>query len=254
MYHKDELMRMLAEMGIRPTDTLLVHSSFKSIGPVEGGPDTVLDALSEYLADGLLVFPTLTYAAVNAEHPLYQVASTPSCVGILSEKFRQRPGVIRSWHPTHSVAALGLGAAAFIAGHELCSNPVAVNSPWHRLVERRAKILFIGTGTACNTLLHGIENWENVPGCLYTVPQQLETETPDGRFIAVPTRRFQGQHWRFYGKPERLLIEHGAVKVTRFGDAVCHLAEAKKVYDLIVRLLAIDSGIFTDDRPLPELN
>ena len=55
MYTKDDLMRGLKEMNIDPRGTLLVHSSMKAIGPVEGGADTVLDALSEYMRDGLLV-------------------------------------------------------------------------------------------------------------------------------------------------------------------------------------------------------
>ena len=42
-------------MTIEPSDTIMMHSSMKAIGDVEGGADTVLDALSEYLAEGLLV-------------------------------------------------------------------------------------------------------------------------------------------------------------------------------------------------------
>lgn len=253
MYRKNDFVHQLAAMGIAPGDTLMVHSSYKSIGSVDGGPDTVLDALSEYLADGLLVFPTLSYAAIDAAHPLFKVVETPSCVGILSELFRQRPGVIRSWHPTHSVAAFGRDADVFTAGHEQCGNPVAIDSPWHKLLERQAKTLFVGTGTACNTMLHGLEDWMNVPNCLYDVPQQLQVETSDGRIIEVPTRRFQGRHWRFYGKPEELLVERGAAKVTRLGDAVCHLADAVQVAAIISRLLSIDPDLFTDDRPLPPL-
>ncbi|HQC52299.1 MAG TPA: AAC(3) family N-acetyltransferase, partial [Lentisphaeria bacterium] len=125
--------------GIRRQDTLLVHSSMKSIGQVEGRADTVLDALSDYLQDeGLLVFPTLTWSNVNAEQPVYSVRDTPSVVGILPELFRQRPGVRRSLHPTHSVAALGRDAEDFVEGHERFDSPAALGSPWDRLRQRRA--------------------------------------------------------------------------------------------------------------------
>ena len=30
-------------MGIKPSDTVIIHSSMKSIGDVEGGADTVID-------------------------------------------------------------------------------------------------------------------------------------------------------------------------------------------------------------------
>lgn len=36
MYSKEDLKRQIAAMGIQPWDTLLVHSSMKTIGPVEG--------------------------------------------------------------------------------------------------------------------------------------------------------------------------------------------------------------------------
>ncbi|MBQ6715702.1 MAG: AAC(3) family N-acetyltransferase, partial [Clostridia bacterium] len=54
MYTKDILIRQLSEMNIDPRGTLLVHSSMKAIGKVEGGADTVIDALMEYMKDGLL--------------------------------------------------------------------------------------------------------------------------------------------------------------------------------------------------------
>lgn len=60
MYNKQDLLKHLKELGINGNGTLLVHSSMKSIGQVEGGADTVLDALSEYMKNGLLVFPTHT--------------------------------------------------------------------------------------------------------------------------------------------------------------------------------------------------
>lgn len=106
-----------------PQDTLLVHSSMKAIGPVEGGADAVLDAFSEYLAEGLLVLPTHTWAQINAEYNIFDVENEPSCVGLLTNLFRKRPGVVRSWHPTHSVAALGRDAREFASGEEQFDTP-----------------------------------------------------------------------------------------------------------------------------------
>ncbi len=99
----------LARLGIDPRGTLFVHS-YKSIGDVEGRADTVLDALMEYMKDGLLALPTHTWNNVNLQNPVMDVLYTPVCVGILPELFRKRAGVRRSLHPTHSVAAIGRGA------------------------------------------------------------------------------------------------------------------------------------------------
>ena len=56
------------------------------------------------------MLPTHTWKQINDEYNVFDVLHEPSCVGILTNIFRQRPGVIRSWHPTHSVAAYGKDA------------------------------------------------------------------------------------------------------------------------------------------------
>lgn len=61
-YTKQTLQQDLAAMGLTGTETILIHSSMKSIGAVEGGADTVLDALMEFFAEGLLLLPTHTWS------------------------------------------------------------------------------------------------------------------------------------------------------------------------------------------------
>lgn len=70
MYTKENLKQQLHSMKLTGKETILIHSSMKAIGEVEGGADTVLDAWMEYFADGLLLLPTHTWANVNAECPL----------------------------------------------------------------------------------------------------------------------------------------------------------------------------------------
>ncbi|MDN6193702.1 MAG: AAC(3) family N-acetyltransferase, partial [Alkalibacterium sp.] len=61
MHTKTSLMDDLKQLNIKKQGTLLVHSSYKSIGDVKGGPATVLDSLSRYMKEGLLVLPTHTW-------------------------------------------------------------------------------------------------------------------------------------------------------------------------------------------------
>ena len=90
-YTKQTLQQDLAAMGLTGTETILIHSSMKSIGAVEGGADTVLDALMEFFAEGLLLLPTHTWQSIDQDHPVFDVRRSPCCVGILPELFRQRP-------------------------------------------------------------------------------------------------------------------------------------------------------------------
>ena len=135
MVTKESLLHDIADMGINPKGSLLIHSSLKSVGPVEGGADALLDAWSEYMRGGLLIFPTHTWRQIGKETLTFDSRILPSCVGILPEIFRRRPGVIRSLHPTHSVAALGKDAEDYTAGEELRTTPCPREGCWGKLLD-----------------------------------------------------------------------------------------------------------------------
>ena len=122
-YTKADLKHDLVAMGLTGNETILIHSSMKSIGPVEGGADTVLDALMEFFAEGLLLLPTHTWRFINEENRVFDVRRSPCCVGILPELFRQRRGGALA-APTHSMAAYGKGRAAYRGRRGLDATPL----------------------------------------------------------------------------------------------------------------------------------
>lgn len=230
MHTYETLRKDLEKLGIPQSGTLLVHSSMKSIGEVEGRADTVLDVLMDYFKDeGLLVLPTITWSNVNDKQPIFNVRETPSVVGILPQLFRQRPGVIRSLHPTHSVAAWGREAAAFVEGHERFDSPASFFSPWHRLILLKAKIMFLGCNVASNTFMHGVEEWGHADDILTEAKQQLVSIDYDGVEHLVPSRRHIGAHSGFYGRMLPHFKSIGAVTEGNFGDAHCVIYDAAKI-------------------------
>ena len=56
---KEDIKKGLAELGLKRGDVVGVHSSLSSFGYVEGGADTVIDALLETVGEeGAVVMPT----------------------------------------------------------------------------------------------------------------------------------------------------------------------------------------------------
>ncbi len=247
MHSPAGLRRDLAQAGLDPSATVLVHSSMKSIGAVAGGADGVLDALiGSFGGRGLLLMPALSWD-LNAAAPEFDVLATPTQTGILTELFRRRPGVIRSLHPTHSMAGTGTGAAAFLAGHEAFDTPCAPGSPWGRLAEAGAVIAFIGAPLTSNTMIHGLEERAGVPGILTTEAEMLYVTASDGRRFAVPSRRhtYEPERSQFYGKMEADFLAAGALRTARFGDAPMRLLDAGKAARTVLARLAADPGYFT---------
>ena len=146
MHTQQTLITQLSNLSVDPAGTLMVHISYKAIGEVEGRADAVLDALMDYMKPGLLVLPAHTWDNVGKQNPVMDVLHTPSCVGVLTELFRKRPGVSRSLHPTHSLAAYGKDAEDFVSGEELIDTPCGKGGSYDKLWERDAQILLIGVG------------------------------------------------------------------------------------------------------------
>jgi aminoglycoside 3-N-acetyltransferase len=242
----------LAAMGLHGRETILVHSSMKSIGAVENRADGVLDALSEYFADGLLVFPTLSYLYVNDRPGLnhFEVDSTPACTGILPELFRKRPGVVRSLHPIHSLAALGKDAEAFTVGHERFDTAFNRQGPFGRLFARQAQVLCIGVTLVRATCLHALEEWAQVP-VLSAEPLHLFSTGKDGKTVPVKVHWHTGAHSEEFDRALPLVMETGAVKPCRFGDAPSLLLDCKKTEETLLPLLERNPDFFKPEKSLP---
>ena len=168
MHTSKQLEKDLRGIGIRPGDVILMHSSYKALGGIEGGAKTFFEVMLHVLGqEGTLVVPALSFEAVTRENPEFDLQKTPGCVGYLAEFFRTGvPGVVRSMHATHSCCAIGKYAREITQGHELDITPVGTNSPFAKLPRYHGKIFMLGCGTGCNTSMHGVEEDAEPPYCI----------------------------------------------------------------------------------------
>lgn len=172
MLNREEIHASLRHMGITPCDTVLMHTSMRAIGPVEGGCDGLIDAFISYLSAGLYLIPTHTWANVGEEAPVFDVRHTPPCIGALPTVAATRQDGVRSLHPTHSVVAFGTRAAAFTAGEEKATSPCPPGGCWANLSTVNARILLVGVGLNRCTFLHAVDEKLNLPDRL-TAPMAL---------------------------------------------------------------------------------
>lgn len=163
MFTKNELSAQMQQMGLHSSDTVLIHTSMRAVGAVEGGADGLLDAFCEYLHDGLFLVPTHTWLSVNSAHPVYDVRSSVPCTGIVSVRAAARQDGFRSLHPTHSMWGFGAEAKAFLQGEENAGSPCPPGFCWDRLGDRGAKILLIGVKHNRDTFLHSVDERAGLP-------------------------------------------------------------------------------------------
>lgn len=191
-------------LGLRPGVDILVNSSLRAIGRVEGGPAAVLAALRAVLGPAAtIVVPaqTQTNSTTSAAHRRavagltpdqlaeyrrrfapFDPARTPSeDMGAVAEYLRQRPEAFRSSHPTSSFAALGPDAARLTARHPLHSH-LGPESPLGALAESGAQVLLLGVGFAKCTAFHLAEYQVGRRDRMYA-SKVSDPEHPAGRWI-----------------------------------------------------------------------
>ncbi len=244
MINKTQLQNDLVSFNIAKNDTVLIHSSCKSIGPVEGGADTILDVFSSYFKEGLLVFPTHTWASVNKNNPYFYEDNTPCCTGILPELFRQREGVVRSLHPTHSVAALGKDAEVFIKDDVNATTPCPRNSSWGKLLDKNATIMLIGVTFGRNTFIHGVEEWRDIQNRVSNESYQVHRIDKYGKDTVKEMHPHVGS---FSDKFDRILpscIENGIVKEKKLGNSKVLYFKTQALAEFINQILDTNPGVF----------
>lgn len=248
-----QLAQELVAAGIRPGCVLLIHSSLSSIGRVEGGADTVLNALLEAVGpEGTLCLPTLSYLYCSEASPTFNVTTTPSNLGALPNAFLRRQGVIRSLHPTHSAAAIGPQAEAVVGKHGMDRTPVGPHSPFRRVYELEGQVAFLGCGTRCNTSIHGVEELlESPPPYLFQeLPIRYTVTDAKGASEEVEHRRhsfetgkpFEGQGTgQRYERVLKLLDRAAGYHfVGKVGGATIDVFEAKPMWEAALSALQKD--------------
>jgi aminoglycoside 3-N-acetyltransferase len=88
----------------------------------------------------------------------FDVRKTVSHMGLISEAFRKRSGVLRSLHPSNPVLALGPNAQWIVEGHEKCLQPCGPGSPFERLGQLHTKVLFYDASIFTLTFFHYLED------------------------------------------------------------------------------------------------
>ena len=168
MFTKTDIHTQLRQMGVSPSDTVLMHTSMKAVGEVEGRAEGFLDILIDYFAeDGLFLIPTHTYANLNdLSKPTMDMNSPYTCIGLLPSLAAVHPKAHRSLHPTHSMAAFGKRAEEYIAGEEEIDTSTHWKGCYGKLYDVGGKVLLCGVGHNRDTYLHSCEERIGVPNRL----------------------------------------------------------------------------------------
>ncbi len=245
-------------LGIQAGDVIMLHASFKSLGPVEGGPDVVIDSLMDVVGDhgGILMFVSWAQSPYDAFvknkgltegaracWPVFDPASAevrPSYSGAIGARLVRRAAAVRSGNPDRSLAALGSGATALVNEHQL-DHGFGLDSPLARFVERGGKSLLLGAPLSTLTVIHYAEYLCAVPDkqyINYEVPL-LRNGKKEWRRVAQMNRdgfvrAAQGAKEDYIETVVRAYLATGQQHKSRVGEASAYLFDARYLVDFAV--------------------
>ncbi len=263
--HRAEISAALRKIGVQRGDTVMFHSSLSSMGWVVGGADTVIDGFLESVGPtGTVVVPTLCRMPPDERYLTFDrwnIKTSPSCVGRITEVLRHRPAAVRSDHGTHSVSAIGPRARVLTANHGATGlrlgpwgpRAFARVSPWQKFYDWNVAYCFLGVNFHYNTMVHLVETM--------LVDRALRRAAPDLRErLAEQIEDWQKPGvWPSIGlEPreaiERNLFEKDLLRYGIIGKATIRCTRARVMVDNWLALAEADPPRWCSDSFVAWLN
>lgn len=251
------LDELLDALPLSPGDTLLVHSSLAALGPVRGVaanaiPELMLGALRRRLGPhSNLVMPAFAYDFPATGR--CDLRTAPSAVGVLTERFRAAPGVLRSTHPMFSFAAEGPGARDLLRPERPERQPFGPESVLARLADRNALVLLLG---AEFRYLTSFVYSERASGVRYRFDKPFVGEVTDSEGAI-----HRGEFYHFclpktgelhpdYSRARAELLAEGLARRRTAGLGAVAWFRLGPVHEFLCRKLADDPWYLLADKPV----
>jgi aminoglycoside N3'-acetyltransferase len=222
-----QVTAQLETLGVERGGVLLVHTSYRAVRPVEGGPQGLIQALRDALGpQGTLVMPSWGSDDDSPFDPKGSPAAAD--LGVVAQTFWRLPGVRRSAH-LFAFAAVGPEADRIVAD-PLPLPPHIPESPVGRVHELDGQVLLLGVNHDANTTLHLAELVARVP---YRVRKHC-TVLQNGRPVRLEyqendhccQRFILADHWlRSRGQQQEGVVGHGVARLVRSRNIVAVACE-----------------------------
>lgn len=226
MLNKSDIVKGLQDLGLAQGDIVLLHSSLVSLGQVNDGPATVIDAFLDVIGkDGTLLVPVF------------------GALGILTDEVKNRENAVISPCPVGTLAAIGKDAEELCRDHWKAETAHGHDTPYTRIAERDGYICLLGVDQDRNTTLHSVEALLELP---YMNTATRTFTTPEGEEVTKSWKFYPGPHRDFIGLDP--LLEPAMTK-SRIGNAEVRLIKARELYEISLAVGSSDPAFVLCDNP-----
>lgn len=249
IYTKEDIFSQLASMGAPRKSVVLMHSSLRLIGNIEGGAKKLLDTMIEYFTaeGGLFCVPTHTWTNIGSEITL-DVNDHKTCLGAFSDIAAADPRGTRSLNPSHSMMVFGERSQVldFVKDEINVSTGTAPESCYGNIYRMGGYILLAGVAHSRNTYLHTVEEMLEMPNRMSVEPVDVAVKLENGEIVKRKVKIHQADFTndvslRFL-KYETAFRYHGAVRDGFIGNAPTQLCDARIMKETMEKIIKNSNG------------
>lgn len=259
-YTKSDITAQLRAMGAPTDSVVLMHSSMRAVGNVDGGAEALLDTLIEYFTrdGGLFCVPTHTWRNLDREITL-DMTSDENCLGAFSGIAIRDGRGVRSENPTHSMVVFGDRARAeeFISGEQHIRFGTSADSCYGKLCDMGGKIMLVGVAQNRNTYIHAVEDMLGMPNRVSAETRPVAVKRKSGevvkRDLFTHYTDFTDDVSLRYTKYETPFRYHGCITDGFLGNAPVQLCDARKIKETLELIFRnSDEDVLKTEWPIPQ--
>lgn len=218
----------LHKIGLRPGQIVEVHSSLSSLGHVEGGAGTVINALMNVIGAGgaivMSAYPVSKLLPLTEEEKSWGILGkvrvfdddyrAPTGMGVIADEFCLRPDTILGPSP-HRVCAWGRNAEQLSQGYQV-------------LLEMDGDVLLLGVDIERCSCMHQGETTPLPPEIagLFELPAEIAARYSDDYYIAYG--QSPDNAWL---KIQAQAEQAGIIRLGKIGQATCRFFKARPVVE-----------------------
>ena len=242
-----QLKQDIQSIGVCAEDSLMVHASLRSVGPVEGRAEGLVRALLSVLGEGGTLVAYVDFEATD-DIPYFDSQRSPASseYGILAEVIRTWPGAVRSLNPGASMVAIGGRSTWFCKDHPM-NYGYGPGTPLSRLVDVAGKILLLGSDLNNVTILHYAEHCAELPN--KRVIKRLDKVLSEGAIIDIEIEEFDTANPVVSSMPDdyfaritQQFVDAGYAQTGRVGQAPSVLLPAREFVSYAVNTMEHEFG------------
>lgn len=224
---KNDIIDGLKRIGVEPNMELEVHSSLKSFGFVDGGAETVINALKCAVGtNGSIFMPALRLSrdlslseedkknGVLRKIKVLSSEDKHSAMGIIADTFRLLPDT-QVGEGTFAISAWGKNADKISTGLDY-------------LIDNGGKALLLGVDIYSLTSMHYVEN--NMPkeiSNMFKSPEMDEIYPPEEWYVENGTTTVHPWY-----TIQNMAYEKGLIKDGKIGDCKCMFFDISRVINI----------------------